>query len=293
MTNSMQTQFGQAKAMAFAVGIILLVLGLYYYWFAVADRYGIFLYGHLGAMPFDEVTSSRYWMAGLVATGMVMLVALVVHGVARLLRPYAFPDWRQVWLFSVMPIAVGILLITMLANAPTLPLSLAVASVVAACAGLALALVVVQMFVLYRREFLWLAWISLGIVPALVLTRAIELPARGIIDMQVAVIVTTATIVFGLLWTTLWLRFYQWRQKRFFAWWQLYLSGCAWAYLFLPTLHYWLFAPAAYRYISTSTNFFALSLWVQLLSFAIVWGILKAVEVASKWRVRQPITRAI
>ena len=56
-----------------AVPISLFVLGISYYWFAVADRYAIFLYGHLGATPFDEVTSSRYWMGGLVAAGFVLL----------------------------------------------------------------------------------------------------------------------------------------------------------------------------------------------------------------------------
>lgn len=265
--------------MFYATAVILLVLGLYYYWFAVADRYVIFLYGHLEATPFDDVTRSRYWMAGLVAAGMVMVAALVVHGVVRMVvtrrgGTYTLPDWRHVWLMCAIPVAVGILLITMLANVPTLPLSLALMSVAAAWVGLALALMAVQKFVQGAREFLWLAWISVGVVPALVLTRALELPAQGIIDMQVALIVTTVTIVLGLVWATLWLLLYQRRQKRTFAWWQLYVAVCVWSYAFLPLLHYWVFAPPAYRYISTSTNFFADSIWVQLLSFAIVGGIL-------------------
>lgn len=283
MTNAVRTRHGQAKAITFAVGVVTLVLGLYYYWFAVADRYAIFLYGHLGATPFDDVTRSRYWMAGLVAAGMAMMVALVVHGVARVVAKwrggtYMLPDWRQVWLLCSVPVAVGIVLITMSVNAPTLPLVLALASVIAAWIGLALALIAVQMFVQSPRMFLWLAWISVGIVPALVLTRALELPARGIIDMQVATMVIIGTMIFGIVWTTLWLLFYQWRQKRTFAWWQLYIGGCVWAYVFLPLLHYWLFAPPAYRYISTATNFFAISIWVQLLSFVIVWGIVKIAE---------------
>jgi len=40
-------------ALLHAVPISLFVLGLFYYWFDVADRYAIFLYGHLGATPFD------------------------------------------------------------------------------------------------------------------------------------------------------------------------------------------------------------------------------------------------
>ena len=41
------------------------VLGLFYYWFGVADRYRVFLYGHTTsgippAQPFDAITASRY-----------------------------------------------------------------------------------------------------------------------------------------------------------------------------------------------------------------------------------------
>ena len=60
-------------ALLCAVPVSLLVLSLFYYWFAVADRFFIFLYYHdMGSVvpdtsPFSPVTSSRYWMAGLVA----------------------------------------------------------------------------------------------------------------------------------------------------------------------------------------------------------------------------------
>lgn len=274
----------------YATSIVMLMLLLYYYWFAVADRYEIFLYGHLGATPFDEVTSSRYWMAGLVAAAMVMVIMFVGHGGARWVakwrgQGYTLADWRRVWLVCAVPVGAGILLITMLTNAPTLPLSLAVASVVAAWVGLALALVAVQKFVRNTREFMWLAWISVGVVPALVLIRALELPARGVIAMPYAVAVSVGTSIFGLVWATLWLWLYQRWQKRVFTTWQMAVAVCVWSYLFLPLLHYWVFAPAAYRYISTSTNFFARSIWVQLLSFAIVWGILRMAEAVSQWRV--------
>ncbi len=59
--------------------IDLFVLGLFYYWFAVADRCAVLLYGHIaagirGAQPFDEMTRGRYWMAGLVAAGAVTVL---------------------------------------------------------------------------------------------------------------------------------------------------------------------------------------------------------------------------
>ena len=74
------------RAALHALPIAVFVLGLYGYWFGIADRYAVFLYEHLGATPFDAVTRSRYWMAGLVAA--------VCNG----------PIWLQVTLFFVVSI---------------------------------------------------------------------------------------------------------------------------------------------------------------------------------------------
>ena len=70
---------GWGPVLAAAVPISLFVLGLFYHWFAVADRYAIFLYGHSArgiplAQSSDAMTRSRYWMAGLVAAGAVMVI---------------------------------------------------------------------------------------------------------------------------------------------------------------------------------------------------------------------------
>jgi hypothetical protein len=52
-----------------------LMLAPIYYWFALADRHAVFLYahvdnpGHTPALPFDAITSGRYWMTGFVAGG--------------------------------------------------------------------------------------------------------------------------------------------------------------------------------------------------------------------------------
>ena len=77
---------GWGPALAAAVPISLCVLGLFIYWFAIADRYTIFLYGHTApgiplAQPFDAMTRSRYWMAGLVAAGAVMVIYTAAYWV--------------------------------------------------------------------------------------------------------------------------------------------------------------------------------------------------------------------
>ena len=63
-----------------ALPVTVLVLSLFYYWFAIADRHIVFLYYHdVGPFvgdtsPFSAVSSSRYWMAGLVSSGMAVVL---------------------------------------------------------------------------------------------------------------------------------------------------------------------------------------------------------------------------
>ena len=45
------------------------------------------------------------------------------------------------------------------------------------------------------------------------------------------------------------------------------MAGLCLSYLLMPLVHHLLFAPPAYRYISATSNFFALSVGVQSLAF--------------------------
>ena len=110
-----------------ALPVTAVVLGLIVYWYAVANRTVVFLYDHdMGPRvpdtgPFSAVTRSRYWMAGLVAGGVVIAgytVALFCAG--RLRRAYRPPPWWRVWLLCALPLLAGIPAITMTVNAPTL-----------------------------------------------------------------------------------------------------------------------------------------------------------------------------
>ena len=47
----------------------------------------------------------------------------------------------------------------------------------------------------------------------------------------------------------------------------VFVAGLCLSYLLMPLVHHFLFAPPAYRYISASSNFFALSVGVQSLAF--------------------------
>ena len=70
----------------FAVPIVAFVISLFYTWFAVLDRYFIFLYHHnmgpgFDTTPFGWVTASHYWMSGLVAGGAVMVPYMAINPV--------------------------------------------------------------------------------------------------------------------------------------------------------------------------------------------------------------------
>ena len=126
-------------ALSHALPIGARVVGLFYFWFAVADRYAIFFYDHLGAGPFDPITVSRYLMAGPVAGGFVLVIYVLVGWTAGRLAvqrggDYRPPYWWQVWTVYSLPVLLLVSAITATQNAPVLPWSLAVA-----CAGMTLA----------------------------------------------------------------------------------------------------------------------------------------------------------
>jgi hypothetical protein len=261
-------------ALLHAVPISLFVLGLFYYWFAVADRYSIFLYGHLGATPFDEVTSSRYWMSGLVAAGFVMVGYAVVNWLlarVAVLRhlDYSPPAWWLVWILCAPPLVLGIPLITMTVNWPTLPLSNAVACVVATLIGLALALAPGSLAAQQPLDLGWLVLDGMGLMPSLLLLRAIELPSRGLVSGPVAYLVALGGTLAGAIWLGVVTGLRAWRHRSPPEASTLFVAGLCLSYLLMPLVHHLVFTPWRYRYISTASNFFPRSLGVQLMSFLV------------------------
>lgn len=259
-------------ASAFAVSISLFVLGLFYYWFSVADRYTIFLYGHLGATPFDEITSSRYWMSGLVTSGMVSIAYMFLNWllgrIAILCRlGYCPPVWWHVWLICAPLVAVGVPIITMNVNRPTLPLSTATICAVVTLAGLAVALIPGALAAQRPSDLWWLMFDGIGLMPSLLTLHVIELPDRGSVTSGTAYLMAFGSIFVGVLWLGI--------MTGLRAWWHtpwprarmIFLAGLSLSYLVMPLAHYLLFTPASYRYISASSNFFPHSIWIQLMVF--------------------------
>ncbi len=253
------------RAALHALPIAVFVLWLYGYWFGIADRYAVFLYEHLGATPFDAVTRSRYWMAGLVAAGLVLIgynAVLWAAGriAARRGRVLSLPGWWRVWLIAAALVIPGILAITLTANNPTLPLPLAFASAAAAASGLALAVLPSAWAAIRPAQLAALALDGLALVPTLLLMPALELPGEG---LSVTPQVVTAAAIGGVIASTIALavltaaRWRGWLPAVASTGWQIFLAGVGWAYLIMPVTHYLLATPVQYRYISTASNFFA------------------------------------
>jgi hypothetical protein len=251
----------------------LFVCAIFYYWFAVADRYAIFLYNHLLATPFDARTSSRYWMAGLVAAGMVTIIYAVVSWYAGRLaalryRRYQPPPWWQLWVLLALPLSISIPAIVMRVNQPTLPFSLALAALATTLIGLAIGLPLASLAAQKMERLLWLLVIGMGLVPSLLLLRVLELPAQGLVDPRQAVIVAVGSTVAGFFWLILLSWYFKRRQYQAFSAFELFLAGLCISYLLLPLAHYLLLTPPSYRYITVADNFFSRDPLVQLACLA-------------------------
>ena len=277
-----------------ASAIVLLVLAVYYYWFARADRYIVFLYGHTApgielTQPFDAITSSRYWMAGLVAAGVVMALYTAANWIggriaARRGAAFGTPDWWRVWVLCALPLAVGIVAITMTANMPTLPFSLAAASAAAALIGLALALLPGRWAAEQPDDLLWLTLDGMALIPALLLLRAIELPGRGLsVSPIVAWFVAIGGLVGGAVWLAILSVLRRWGGQESPGAAAIFLAGVGLSYVLMPLAHYLTAGPPGFRYISNSANFFATNPWLQLLAFAAAAGLALGATWFRRW----------
>jgi len=277
-------------ATLWAAPISLFLLGLFYYWFAVADRYAVFLYGHATvgiplARPFDEMTSSRYWMSGLVAAGAVAVFYTALNWAlgriaAGFKHDYDPPEWWAVWTLCAVPLIVGIPAMTMTLNSPTLPPGLAGACAVATLAGLALALMPCAWAARRPRDLLWLAFDGVGLMPALLLLRAVELPGRGVsVSVATARVFAVGGILAGIVWLGMMTVLRTWRHTPLPGAGLLLVAGLSETYLLLPLAHHLLATPPAYRYISTASNFFAFNFGLQIFAFGVATGL----AVAAAW----------
>ncbi len=277
-------------ALVHALPLAALVLGLFYYWFAIADRHIVFLYYHdMGpripdTSPFSVATSGRYWMAGLVAGGAV----LVLHTAAswllgRLVANYRAPVWWRVWALCAVPLAIGIPLITMTANQPTLPASNAAQATLAALIGLALALMPGRMAAKRPWDLAWLASDGLGMMLVLLHLSTIEHVAWGLAHGRTWFLAVSAAILaVGLGWLLAMTGLYLWRRKPPPGATRLFLAGAIAACLLMPLVHHTM-GTDGYFYISTADNFFASNAALQIAAWLVGAGMAVGIARLRRW----------
>jgi hypothetical protein len=275
-TDGRASRQGWLLALLHALPIVALVLTLFVYWFAFADRYIVFLYNHdMGFLypdtsPFSRVTSSRYWMAGLVASGMATVLYTAVSWLlGRVFTTYRPPAWWRVWTVCAVVLVVGIPALTMTVNEPVLPIKNAAQVAIATLVGVAIALMPGRLAARRPGELLWLAADGFGMMLIFNLAQIEDvgrwLARGGMLWIRMLVIMVVGGVVWLLVVTGLrWLL--RQRVPRAST---LFLAGVTVAYLIMPLVHHSL-GTDGYFYITDSDNFFAQNVLVQLLTWSVV-----------------------
>lgn len=250
---------------------------MYYYAFAVADRNTFFLYGHLGFKPLDDITVGRYWMTGFVFSGFVSVPALIMFLAFRMishrtgslnivLSPY------RILFFSYVPLVPVLFLIIMFAGTRVLPSLIFLYVLISVFAGLFLVIITASHLVLSPDFFLYELIIASGLVPFILLSRAVELPSKGIMSSSDAWLIAALSLWFSFLW--LWVFYFAFRKKKLNPFYITVISFFA-AYVMLPVLHFMSRVPSGMPYITASSNFFAdnmlLRTFVLILAVSIVF----------------------
>ena len=133
-------------------------------------------------------------------------------------------------------------------------------------------------------ELIWLVADSIGLMPALLLLRAVELPGRGLsVSYATAWLMAIGGLVAGSVWLAGMSMLRIWRHKETPNARALLLAGLGLSYVLMPLVHHLLATPPAYRYISTASNFFAFNLGIQFLALMVAAGLAVGVTRGRRW----------
>ena len=272
------------SALLHALPGVAVVLCLCTYWFAVADRYTVFLYHHdMGPLypdtsPFSVVTGSRYWMASLVASGAVMVLYTIASWLlGRLVASYRAPAWWRVWIICAPVLLISIPTITMTVNAPTLPVRNAVQVTLAALIGAGLALLPGKLAAEAPGALAWLTAQGSGLMLVMIFLVHVE-KIRGWLARGRAVWVwmMALSVAAGVIWLLVLTVVQAWLRRRVPSAAALYAAGMCLAYLLMPLVHHVL-GTNGYFYITNSDNFLAQSAIVQIVAWLALAGLVMGV----------------
>lgn len=277
------------RELLFAAPILALVLSLYYYWFAVRDRYFVFLYFHdmgrrFDTTPFGWVTAGRYWMTGLVASGAVMLLYGAANFIlGRVKKNYHAPVWWRVWLMCAVPLVIAIPALVMTVNDPVLPLRNAAQVTGALLIGLALAVRLGEYAAHHAVEYVLLMVDGVALTALLYTPSFLYARTRGntaLANMYLSLGVIAITLLAAVT------AIYIWRRRMSIPGaLTVFVAYASMHYLFFPLYHHLFWCtdegswrdPGYFTYIPAHNNYFSrnalyqLGLWgvVFLLAFGV------------------------
>lgn len=267
-----QHRWAKHHYLLYGVPITILVLLLFFYWFRIANRSIVFLVDHdMGPLvtstaPFSYITRSRYWMAGFVASGAVMVLYLGINTVIRIFnRSYTPPTWQVVWVVPALAITVGIPLITTTTtHAPRLPFGFTLWVTAVALIGLALALLPGTLAGQRPFETALISVDGIGLSLVLIGASAIE-NIRDWLDRgaQHFIVLSVVLILAGIAITLVMTGFRYALKTPPVPATTLFLAGICVTYPGLSILHHVMFTDG-YFYITDSDNFFARNLPLQV-----------------------------
>ena len=262
-----------------SIFVTVISLGIYFYLFGCADRKIVFLYEHLGLTPFDKMTIGRYWMTGLVLSGFLTILYLITRLILRFTIKLEKISWRTIIKLSVIPLIVGVVLITMTLGEPKLTFLIAISSSSALIIGVSIGFSVVDDLIKdFSPTFIYLIF-GLGLVPFLVLFRVLELPEKGILAMNISVLVIVSSIVGGFFWLLISYRIFKFNRPRLT---DVIKGTIAIGYIGLPLLHYLIATPKGIPYITSADNFFADNMILRITNWILLILIVFLVEKLTK-----------
>jgi len=270
----------------FAIPVVSLVGWLFYSWYAVRNRYQIFLYFHdmgpgFDTTPFGWVTVSRYWMSGLVAAGAVMAPYVAANLVlGRLVRGYRAPVWWRLWLLCALPLAIVIPIMVMTLNNPVLPFLNAAQVTIVLLAGVALAVALGQQAAGHPAAYALLMADGFAVACLLMSLRALEFVGSWLVRGRMGSVyrfLAVFAVGIGLL-ILLTALYRGLRRAEIPGAASLLVAGASIHYLFLPLNHYLFWCsdggswtdPGYFSYITDADNYFTRSTWLQIVVWVVV-----------------------
>jgi len=252
----------------FAILFTIITLGLYFYLFGYADRKVVFLYEHLGLTPFDKLTVGRYWMAGFVISGFLTILYLITCLIIMVFIKSEKISLKKIVPIGLFPTIIGVVIIVLTVGEPKLTFPIAISTAFSFTIGIAIGFSFIDDLIIdFLSTFIYMVF-SIGLVPILILFRVIELPEKGILSVNIAILIIVISILGGFGWLLIFYRLFKLNRPKFI---NVIKGTLLIGYLGIPLLHYLFATPKGIPYITSAENFFAenmilrLSNWILLI----------------------------